>query len=191
MNTNVLKSAWWMVRLHFDAWRSGGSVEMGARVRLRTRVIFRGRGNLKIGEDAVLGDGDAGMPCAPIYLAARGTDSSISIGARTRMTNGAEVIALKRIGIGEECSIGAGVRIVDADFHGAAPEDHAMTSGAGAVSIGGGTFIGTGAMILKRVRIGDFAVIAAGAVVARDVEDGGMVGGNPAKVISTWRAAAG
>ena len=164
---------------------------MGARVRLRTRVIFRGRGNLRIGEDAVLGDGEAGMPRAPIYLAARGRDSSISIGARTRMTNGAEVIALKRIGIGEECSIGTGVRIVDADSHGAAPEDRAMTDSAGAISIGGWTLIGTGAMILKRVRIGDFAVIGAGAVVARDVEDGAVVGGNPAKATSRWHAAVG
>jgi maltose O-acetyltransferase len=146
---------------------------------------------LKIGEDAVLGDGEAGMPFAPIYLVARGRDSSIAIGARTRMTNGAEVIALQRIGIGEECSIGAGVRIVDADFQGAAPEGRAMTGGGGAVSIGGWTFIGTGAMILKRVRIGDFAVIGAGAVVARDVEDGAVVGGNPAKVISRWHAAVG
>jgi acetyltransferase-like isoleucine patch superfamily enzyme len=189
MNANVLKSAWWAVRLHCDAWRSGGSVELGERVRLRTRVIFRGRGSLRIGEDAVLGDRDAGMPRAPIYLAPRDADSIIAIGARTRMTNGAEVIALRRIGIGEECSIGAGVRIVDGDFPGLV--DREMGVAAGAVSIGGWTSIGAGAMILKRVRIGDFAVIGAGAVVARDVEDGAIVSGNPAKVISRWHAAAG
>jgi serine acetyltransferase len=191
MNANALKSSWWTARLHFDAWRAGGSVEMGARVHLGTRVMFRGHGTLRIGEDVILGDREAGMPCAPIYLAPRGCDSSIVIGARTRMTNGVELIALKRIGIGEECLIGAGVRIIDADFHGVAPEDRVIAGSCGAVSIGGRTFIGTGAMILKRVRIGDFVVVGAGAVVAWDVEDGAVVGGNPAKAISRWQVAAG
>jgi acetyltransferase-like isoleucine patch superfamily enzyme len=191
MNTNFIGSLWWVARLRFDVWRCGGRVEMGAKVRLRARVIFRGRGTLRIGEDAVLGDREAGMPGAPIYVAPRGADSMIAIGARTRMTNGVELIALERIGIGEECLIGAGVRIVDADFHGVAPEERGLAGARGAVSIGGRAFIGTGAMILKRVRIGDFAVVAAGAVVARDVEDGAVVGGNPARVISRWQAAAG
>jgi acetyltransferase-like isoleucine patch superfamily enzyme len=191
MNANLMRSVWWVARLRFDAWLSHGRVEMGARVRLRTRVVFRGRGTLRIDADAILGDREAGMPGAPIYLAPRVPDSVISIGARTRMTNGVELIALKRIGIGEECLIGAGVRIVDADFHGVAPGERGMAGAVGAVSIGGRTFIGTGAMILKRVRIGDFAVIGAGSVVAGDVEDGAVVGGNPARVISRWQVAAG
>jgi maltose O-acetyltransferase len=101
-----------------------------------------------------------------------------------------ELIAVSRIEIGEECLIGAGARIVDADFHGVDPEERGMAGAVGAVWIGRGAFIGMGAMILKRVRIGDFGVVGAGAVVARDVEDGTVAAGNPARVISRWVAAA-
>jgi acetyltransferase-like isoleucine patch superfamily enzyme len=178
------------MRLRFDAWRSGGRVEIGARVRLRTRVIFRGRGLLRIGDDAVLGDRDAGMPGAPIYFAPRGENSMIAIDAGTRVSNGVELIALDRIEVGEECLIGAGARFLDADFHGVAPEERRTLGSVGAVSIGRRVLVGMGALILKRVRVGDGALIGAGAVVVRDVERGAVVGGNPARVISRWVAAA-
>lgn len=183
-------SMWSVARLRFDAWRSGGRVEIGVRVRLRTRVIFRGKGLVRIGDDAVLGDRDAGMPGGPIYLSPRGVNSVIAIGSRTRMTNGVELIALERIEIDEDCLIGAGVRVLDGDFHGVAPEERGLSGAAGAVSIGRGVLIGMGAVILKRARVGDGAVIGAGAVVAKDVERGAVVGGNPAKVISRWQTAA-
>ena len=50
--------------------------------------------------------------------------------------------------------------------------------------IGKNVFIGTGAKIIGDIRIGDDACIGAGAVVVRDVPDGVIVGGVPAKVIS-------
>lgn len=44
-------------------------------------------------------------------------------------------------------------------------------------------WIGTGALILSGVRIGDGAVVAAGAVVTKNVPPYAIVGGNPAKII--------
>jgi len=44
-------------------------------------------------------------------------------------------------------------------------------------------WIGTRAMILSGVRIGQGAIIAAGAVVTKDVPPYSIVGGNPAKII--------
>lgn len=44
-------------------------------------------------------------------------------------------------------------------------------------------WIGAGATILPGITVGENAVVAAGAVVAKDVEDNAVVGGNPAKVI--------
>ena len=46
-------------------------------------------------------------------------------------------------------------------------------------------WIGAGATILQGVTIGENAVVAAGAVVSKDVPDNTIVGGIPAKVIKT------
>jgi maltose O-acetyltransferase len=51
------------------------------------------------------------------------------------------------------------------------------------VTIGKGCWIGWGAIIGPGVSIGDASVIAMGAVVTKDVPNGAVVGGNPAKVI--------
>ena len=51
------------------------------------------------------------------------------------------------------------------------------------VVIGNDVWIGANAIILPGITIGDGAVIAAGAVVTKDVEAYGIVAGNPAKMI--------
>jgi acetyltransferase-like isoleucine patch superfamily enzyme len=55
----------------------------------------------------------------------------------------------------------------------------------GKVDIKDNTFIGHGVIILPNVTIGPNAVVAAGAVVSKDVPPGMVVGGVPAKVICT------
>ena len=51
------------------------------------------------------------------------------------------------------------------------------------VHIGRNVWIGSHATILPGVSIGDNAVVAAGAVVTKDVEPNSIVGGVPAKVL--------
>ena len=53
----------------------------------------------------------------------------------------------------------------------------------GAVFIGDNVWIGDKATILPGVKIGEGAVVAANAVVTKDVPAYSMVAGNPAKVI--------
>lgn len=53
----------------------------------------------------------------------------------------------------------------------------------GPVCIGNDVWIGARAIILSGVTIGDGAIVAAGAVVARDVPPYGIVAGNPARLI--------
>lgn len=56
---------------------------------------------------------------------------------------------------------------------------------AGSPIIGDRAFVGVGACVVGRVRIGNGAVVGVNAVVTRDVEDNAVVAGNPAKVLST------
>ena len=51
------------------------------------------------------------------------------------------------------------------------------------VRIGKNVWLGGGCIILPGVWVGDNAVVAAGAVVTRDVAPGTVVAGSPAKVI--------
>jgi maltose O-acetyltransferase len=75
---------------------------------------------------------------------------------------------------------------MDTDFHQPAGEwdwNDDFAAGARPVRIGKGVFVGTRAIVLKGVTIGDRARVGAGAVVTRDVPPGGVVAGNPARLI--------
>lgn len=66
--------------------------------------------------------------------------------------------------------------------HGFAPEErHDLLPAS--IRIGKNVWIGSNATILPGVTIGDSAIVAAGAVVAKDVPANAIVGGVPAKVI--------
>lgn len=58
----------------------------------------------------------------------------------------------------------------------------------GYIDIRDNSFIGHGAIVMPRVTIGPNAIVAAGAVVTKDVPPNSVVGGNPAKVICTLEA---
>jgi sugar O-acyltransferase (sialic acid O-acetyltransferase NeuD family) len=52
---------------------------------------------------------------------------------------------------------------------------------AGQVQLGEGVFAGVGAKIIPKISVGGWAIIASGAVVIRDIEDGAKVVGVPAR----------
>ncbi len=54
------------------------------------------------------------------------------------------------------------------------------------IEIGNNVFIGCNVTIMPNVKIGNNIIIAAGSIVTKDVPDNSVVGGNPAKIISTF-----
>lgn len=83
--------------------------------------------------------------------------------------------------LGDGCQIGHNVVFATLN-HGLAPEDRAFTYPAPIV-LERNVWVGSNATILQGVTIGENAVVAAGAVVTRDVPANIIVGGVPAKFI--------
>lgn len=85
------------------------------------------------------------------------------------------------IEIGDGCQIGSYVQILTADH----PRDPALRRQglefAKPVSIGRNAWIGSAALILPGITIGDDPIVGAGSVVTRNVPPGATVVGNPAR----------
>jgi len=106
--------------------------------------------------------------------------AEISIGNDT-FINGARIASKSKITIGNHVHIAPEVVIMDSDFHDISDLDSDGLSSE--ITIGNKVWIATRAMILKGVTIGDGAVIAAGAIVTKNVEAYTVVGGVPARLI--------
>jgi len=61
-----------------------------------------------------------------------------------------------------------------------------VNSHKGSITVNSDAWIGTGAVILPNVTIGEGAIVASGAVVSKDVPPNTLVGGIPAKVLKEF-----
>ena len=131
-----------------------------------------------------------------------GPNGSCSVGDYT-LLNGALIMAEERIEIGSFVLVSWNVGIADSDFH---PLDPALRRQdvmalspfakdrperpklkTKPVRICDNAWIGMNAIILKGVTIGENSVVAAGAVVTKDVPPNVIVAGNPAVVVKELR----
>jgi acetyltransferase-like isoleucine patch superfamily enzyme len=136
--------------------------------------------------------GDATMIAAGVTLCAGmapghdlGPDPVLRVGNRCVIGRGSHIVAHHSIEIGDDVFTGPYVYITDQN-HGYADPDTpigAQWPVNSAVSIGAGTWLGTGAIVLPGAVIGRNVVVAAGAVVRGKVADRTVVAGVPARVV--------
>jgi acetyltransferase-like isoleucine patch superfamily enzyme len=133
----------------------GGSMVIGDYVKIWSHI---GKTQLSVGKGAVL-----------------------SIGDHTFINTGVIISVRNKVQIGNHCQIANQVIIMDNDFHGV--EDRDKPEVPQPITIEDHVWLATRCMILKGVTVGKGAVVAAGAVVTKDVPPYTLVGGVPAKII--------
>jgi len=133
-------------------------------------------GALRIGKST-----DINADCSIIIQRGR-----LEIGDHVFIGRGCTIVARESVEIGSHCLIAERVTIRDQDhrIHGdpAIPIRSAGMESA-PIKIGNDVWIGAGAVVLKGTTIGDGAVVAANAVVNRNVAENEIVGGVPARHI--------
>lgn len=99
----------------------------------------------------------------------------LSIGPNLRLYHGMALVINDRTIIGANCilrhSTTIGVSVTSETFGGSAP------------IIGDNVDIGSNVVILGPIKVGNNVVIGAGSVVTKDVPDGAVIVGNPAKIL--------
>ncbi len=111
--------------------------------------------------------------------------SHITIGRRSLIGESCILRGQGGITIGDDVYLGTLVQILAVNhvFSDTTRPISAQGITAQGISIGDGSWIGSGAIILDGVRIGKNVVIGAGAVVTKDIPDYCIAVGNPARVV--------
>jgi hypothetical protein len=99
--------------------------------------------------------------------------------------SGTVIAAQQQITLGQRVMCGANVTITDTDRHptDALARQRGEPGASAAVDIADDVWLGMNVVVLKGVRIGAGAVIAANSVVVSDIPSGCLAGGQPAKVL--------
>jgi len=144
-----------------------------------------GNGTIEIGDDVLIGSKNTWMVGFKVSH-----DAQLLIGSRVSINYQTTISVAKQLRIGDDTMIAANVQIYDNPSHPLSPsrrlrrESFALAD-ARPVVLGRNVWIGTGAIILAGVTIGDNSVVAAGSIVTKPVPPSTLVAGNPARIIKT------
>ena len=116
----------------------------------------------------------------PPFYATGGLDTSV--GRNVFVNQNCTFYDLGGLDIADDVMIGPNVSIITAS-HPLEPSQRHTTTIGNPIAIEKGVWIAAGATIIGGVTVGENSVVAAGAVVTRDVPPNTLVGGNPARVI--------
>lgn len=149
------------------------ATSLGRRVTLRGNPAVTNEGRMTIGNSVRLVS-----TVARLELVALST-GHLEIGDNVFINYGCSLVSSAHVLIGNDCLIGTHVMVMDCDFH--RVEDKAWDTSGEPIMIEDRVWLGNRSMVLKGVRIGHDAVVAAGSVVTHDVEPRTLVAGVPAK----------
>jgi acetyltransferase-like isoleucine patch superfamily enzyme len=107
---------------------------------------------------------------------------NLRIGRNVFVNQGCRLDDIGGIELDDDVLLGPGVRLISSG-HPLDPALRRRQVTADPIVIGRNVWIGAGATVLQGVTIGDDAVVAAGAVVTRDVPAAVLVAGVPARVV--------
>jgi UDP-perosamine 4-acetyltransferase len=134
-----------------------------ARVRLHQRAMAAGFQAASAIHPRAVVAGSAQLGGGPTIMAGAIINPDVRLGDNVIVNTGAIIEHDCRIG--DHVHVAPGARL------------------AGDVRVGSGAHIGIGATVLQGIRIGSASIVGAGAVVVRDVPDGVVVAGVPARVL--------
>lgn len=153
----------------------------GKSVHINALNSIKGKFAVDLAHGSYLSVGSFLMTTGPCYIKCE-KNARIIIGDKCFLNHNCSITAVDQIVIGNDVNIANNVVIVD--------HDHIITSEgvlgeliSSPVVIGNRVWIGADSVITRGVTIGDGAVIAAGAVVNKDIPAHELWGGIPAKKI--------
>ncbi len=156
---------------------------VGERLRMSNGIPYiEGHLVIRLGDDVAI-DGVSSL------IAARVHDRPLfEVGDRVFLGHQLTVSVAERVTIGSDVLVSDRVMIADNDGHPLDPVARAAGEPVTAadvrpIRIEDGAWVGTRAVILKGVTVGRGAVVAAGAVVTRDVPPYAVVAGSPARIV--------
>ena len=166
------------VRLASVSLGTGGRLELGAGFATERRA---GANVIRVGAGARVSLGDRvwlRTDYGTNYLTAF-DGASIAVGP-DGLINGAMIHAKSAITIGSDFRMGFGARVLDADLHDLDADTRERIA---PVRIGDRVWLASDAVVLRGVTIGDDVVVAAGAIVTRDLPSRCVAAGAPAAPI--------
>jgi maltose O-acetyltransferase len=114
--------------------------------------------------------------------------ANVRFGTNCAINHGVFLLGHVGISIGNDVVLSARCMLLDGGLKTSSfghPDERTYEDGP--IVIGDGAWIGAGAIILPGVAIGALSVVGAGSVVTRDVAEGAVVAGNPARPIKSDR----
>jgi maltose O-acetyltransferase len=156
-------------------WHLRSTTSKGRRVILRGRPSVVNQGRMVLGERVRLVSTIATLELVTL------PGGTLEVGNNVFINFGSSIVAARQVTIGNDCLIGTHVSVMDCDFH--RVEDKSWDTSGQPVILEDRVWLGNRSIVLKGVRIGHDAVVAAGSVVTRDVPPRTIVAGVPARVV--------